>query len=777
MNRTGMHRSPAPFLLATITLAVAATTARADDDTQLPSITVTAQKRSEEMIKVPISAMAMDQDTMDKLSVKDISDISRLVPGLTFQADDDAGDTNIAIRGIISTVGASTTGIYIDDVPVMVRLDSGVGSNPYPKVFDLDRLEVLRGPQGTLFGAGAEGGVLRFITPEASLHKFSGFASADVATTRNGDPSYEAGAAVGGPIVEDKLGYRFSAWHRLDGGYGNRLDPASGATLATRDNYADSTVLHLNVKWAPITDLVITPGIFYQANRAGDIGLDMESAGTFNIASPIKQPHYDRFALSTLNVDYAFSAFNFKSVTSYINRRVNQHYDGTAYELGSITGSTTVPFDPNYLVSIDYYSTQRGITQEFRLTSPDGTDDKLSWVTGVFYRQSNTDSQSYFQDLGFNNFSNYLAGGSGIGGTAQDSINYWGEAPLNGIYSYIDDFPGSESDLAAYGDVSYAVTPKLKVSAGVRIARSGYSYTDIQDGPWGPAAPFYQAGSQADKPITPRLNVSWQFDPQRMAYLSAAKGYRPGGANEPVPTNPNGGCGNDLALLGLSQVPPTYASDSLWSYEAGLKGRFFGNTLLLESSLYWINWNQIQQSIYLSTCGYNYIANLGHAVSRGFDFQAEWAPTRHLTISATSGYTDAHLTDTILLDGQLLTKAGDRLGTPTWTYTVGAEYRFAPWSGADGFARLDYDFNGTYVRYGSNDTFGADPQTTYAPAVRYATARVGAKVDGWEVSVYGNNLLNQDTSLFRYRTVLTSTDLKDVRLRPLTFGLSGKYRF
>jgi outer membrane receptor protein involved in Fe transport len=772
------HRNPlAPGrrLVASLAIACCPAAAMADEDAQLPSITITAQKRSEDMIKVPISAMAMDQATLDEQGVKDVADLQRLVPGLAFGASDDAGDTNIAIRGITSSVGASTTGIYIDDVPVMVRLDSGVGSNPYPKVFDLDRIEVLRGPQGTLFGAGAEGGVLRFITPEASLHKFSGYASTDVATTRNGDPSYEAGVALGGPIVENSLGYRFSAWHREDGGVGERVDPATGRTIASRDNSGESTVLHLSLKWKPTQDLVVTPGIFYQKNVLGDVGLYSEANGTYTIASQIAQQHEDHFALSTLAVDYDFGAFSFKSISSYIDRRVSQRYDGTGYELGSITGSTTVPFDPNYLVTIEYPSTQRGVSQEFRFTSADQPGDRLSWVTGLFYRISSTDSQGYYVDPGFDALSNYLSiqGGYGPG----NALSYWGEALVNGKYSYTDNFPSTESDLAAYADASYAITPALKLSAGLRIARSGYSFKDYEDGPWGPAAPFFKSGSAAEKPITPRVNLTWQIDQNRMVYASAAKGYRPGGANEPVPTNTNGGCGNDLAALGLSQVPGTYGSDSLWSYEGGLKGRFLDHKLLIESSAYWINWSRIQQSIYLPTCAYNYIANLGHAVSRGFDLQAEWAATDHLVVSATSGYTDVHLTETMTLEGQTLAKASDRLATPTWTFTVSPEYRFKTWRGADGFARLDYDFNGSYPRGFSTDVFGSDPLTRYAPAVRTVSARIGGKLDGWEVAAYGNNLFNKDTSLFRYRSTVTTTDLRDARLRPLTVGLTAKYSF
>src|SRR5579862_5980951 len=166
-----------------------------DQEGQLQEIVVTAQKRTESITKVPISIMAIDQETMDKQGVKDFTDVARLVPGLTFQPTDDAGDNNIAIRGISSDVGSATTGIYIDDTPVQVRPDA-VGSNPLPKIFDLDRLEVLRGPQGTLFGAGAEGGAIRFITPEANLQSYSGFARGEIAFTDGDLASREARIAL-----------------------------------------------------------------------------------------------------------------------------------------------------------------------------------------------------------------------------------------------------------------------------------------------------------------------------------------------------------------------------------------------------------------------------------------------------------------------------------------------------------------------------------------------------------------------------------------------------
>ena len=175
----------------------------------LEEIVVTATRREENISKVPISVTAFSQDMIDQRGIKDFQDVVRFTPGVSI----DTSRTNaISIRGISSSGGADTTGIYIDDSPIQMR---ALGFNPddtLPKTFDLDRVEVLRGPQGTLFGAGSEGGTVRYIMTQPSVSKESTYARSEVSITRGGEPSYEAGIAHGGPIIDDVFGYRASVW-------------------------------------------------------------------------------------------------------------------------------------------------------------------------------------------------------------------------------------------------------------------------------------------------------------------------------------------------------------------------------------------------------------------------------------------------------------------------------------------------------------------------------------------------------------------------------------
>jgi len=188
------------------------TSSASDTGQALEEIVVTAQRRAERLQDVPISVSAYSQQSLDNQGVRDIEAIARLTPGVVFTHGQFSSESsNIAIRGIDSNAGAATTGIYIDDTPVQSRHLSFGTFNAYPALFDIERVEVLRGPQGTLFGAGSEGGTIRFLLPEPGLTQYSSYVRSELADTHGGAPSYEFGGAFGGPIVADTLGFRVSA--------------------------------------------------------------------------------------------------------------------------------------------------------------------------------------------------------------------------------------------------------------------------------------------------------------------------------------------------------------------------------------------------------------------------------------------------------------------------------------------------------------------------------------------------------------------------------------
>ena len=229
-NHSLLTRDGQPQLVATIfTLALisaaaarAADTAAAEETGPLQEITVTATRHEEGLSKVPISVTALTQDAMDLRGVKDFQDVAKFTPGVII---DNSGTNNISIRGISSSGGAGTTGIYIDDTPIQIRALAFNPDDALPKAFDVDRIEVLRGPQGTLFGAGSEGGTVRYITTQPSLTKTSFYSRDEVSFTQGGSANYEAGIAAGGPLIDGTLGARVSVWYRHDGGYIDRAEP------------------------------------------------------------------------------------------------------------------------------------------------------------------------------------------------------------------------------------------------------------------------------------------------------------------------------------------------------------------------------------------------------------------------------------------------------------------------------------------------------------------------------------------------------------------------
>lgn len=748
-----------------------AVTTTASADEAIPSIVVTgAQRRDQQILKVPASITAYDKGTMDKQGVRSLDDLVRLTPGLSNIATSSYGGETISIRGINSNTGASTTGIYIDDTPVQTRNYLGVVNNSYPLVFDLDRVEVLRGPQGTLFGSGSEGGAVRFVTPTPSLNATRVYGRADMSFTDGGSPSGEFGVAVDSPLKQDRIGLRVSAWGRHSGGYIDHVDGAGNVTQPNSNSENDIAVRAV-MKIVATDRLTITPSLYYQNVKRRDLDLYWPSAGRYKSTYGILQPDRDRFVLPALNLDYDAGAFTVKSVTAYYDRRDDRVEDYAPLSVSALTGGTmtSVP-GVDFHERSDTITRQKNWSEELRFTSRDD-GNPFNWVVGFFFQNST----QHYDQAEVDNIGDLLP----VLFPGWDTASFYGRDQLPGNVSFTEALTYKTKERAAFGELSYKLTDRLKASAGVRVSHNKFSFTDAQDGPFvGPEALFY-SGSQSETPVTPRFNLSWQGRDAQL-YATAAKGYRIGGANPQVPVT----CAADLATLGLTAVPSSYKSDSLWSYEVGAKGKALDGKLQMAGSLFWVDWTGIQANVPLSNCGFGYNANLGKAASRGFDLQVQATPVRGLTLSAAAGYTKATYSRNVYgatadgADGPtLLAKKGDDLGTPRWQTSLSGEYAHDIAADLAGYLYGAWQYSSAYHRTGSDGVNGYNPYTYSGSSLTSVNLRAGVRHGDWDVSAYVNNLLNSHAQTYYYRAAAAGPEgARAMTMRPFTVGLTATFR-
>ncbi len=769
---------------------------------QLEEIVVTATRHEESLSKVPISVTAMNQETLDQKGIKDFQDVVRFTPGVTI---DNSGTNAISIRGISSSGGAGTTGIYIDDTPIQMR---ALGFNPddtLPKTFDLDRVEVLRGPQGTLFGAGSEGGTVRYIMTQPSVTKESTYLRSELSFTQYGEPSEEFGIAHGGPIIDNVLGYRASVWYRYDGGWINRVDPNTGALIDKNANHANTLSARLAFLIQPTESLHITPSIMYQNARKHDESdfwpaYSNPSAGQFNNATPERMPVPDEYYLPALKIEAEVGKTKIVSNTSYYHRDELSAYQGSVYNaayfqsqswlIGSCGPASTTPVPPcswyplinatglhtaqaglaNFSTPNQMTNQQRTWTQELRWQSDDPSS-QWTWTVGAFWSLSHELSIEELRDPNiFNEFyqlfgltdpaqwfgtNNYTCNGANPGVTLT----------FNGCDIYYNYNVAHDRQLAGFGEVTYAFNDQWKLTLGGRYAKMSFDLNHYSDG-YENYGPSYASAATKDTAFTPKVSVSFQADPSDLYYATYAKGFRPGGGNPPLPSYCNGETGG-LAEVGYPNgAPLTYGPDSTQSYEIGSKNNF-SNRVRIATSVYYIKWNNIQQSVYVAgNCGLQFTDNLGTAVAKGFDIQAEMALGGGFSVDAAFGYTDARYSkSTILYDTTFtppvphaLALSGDAIsgeaaidggpGTnPPWTLSIGAQYNFTV-ADKDTFVRMDWEYTArnTWLA-ATQDPNSAQysPFTTTLSSTSFASLRGGVTLGGWQVAAFVDNLFNSHT--------------------------------
>jgi outer membrane receptor protein involved in Fe transport len=721
----------------------------------LQEVIVTAEKREESLSGVPISANVLTSADMDAAGIKGINEIAAVTPGVEYDYNTQFGPgilTKLAIRGIKSDVGTSTTGVYIDDVPLQWR-QSGF-ANAYPVTFDLTRVEVLRGPQGTLFGAGAEGGAVRFITTEPGMTEFSGQYRAEVSQTEYGGPSYEAGAALGGPIIDGRVGLRISAWHRDDGGYVNRVDPFTGATVDSESNRSSSWALRAGVVFAPTESLRVTPSISYQSVGRHDSPifypyLSNPSNGLFNNGKLLRQPSTDGFTVASLKFEQQLGFAKLTAVTSYVDRHAQAIFDATNEAGVFYFGGYGNPLGPGFPASYadavpDMLSShQSQQSQEVRLTSVD-PDAPIQWLAGAFYSLAR---RIFTEDI-------YKIGAPGNPG-------------------YYNSDHTTDTIAAAFAHVNARISRYWKLSAGVRVDRTRSEENSYAGGFAYPDLPPTSRGITYETPVTPQFSLSYKPNETNFLYATIAKGFRIGGVNMQIPAS----C--------QAVAPSSYTSDTVWSHEIGAKNLLFDGHLQVAGSIFEIDWSRVQTNFTLD-CGFNYVANAGAAKSTGFDLAVNVFSLHALSFSVSLGYDNVHFTKTILNPAGKVLVDRDAVvgGVPSvpspWIVAANLRYEWPITQEITGFSRIDevvHSHNSGPFTELDPRAIGYDPRFVADPSTSVLNLKLGLIWSNLNLRLFVNNALAAHPLLQSSADAPGSLPTYAYTLTPRTWGLVGEWSF
>jgi iron complex outermembrane recepter protein len=757
------------------TQALAQTSAAAaqsnSSNSQLEEIIVTAEKRNGSVQDTPISLTAISGADLQAQGVADISNAARQIPGVA-QTSAGPGQTEYTIRGLSSPGAAvATVGFYLDDVPMTAPSGAQNGHVVIdPDLYDLNRVEVLRGPQGTLYGSGSMGGTIKLVTNQPNLHEFGASAQVEGSGTQGGGFNRGVNAMVNIPLIDDKLAVRIVATDEHTSGWIDRIvlgdfplptnpqpqcAPFAGCTRGNLTgapvlkDYRDVNDQELkgvrgSVRYQATDQLTITASAFYQTIAQDGLSYYDNPPGTEAHYEPfdVPEPFSDTFRMYNLVGDLALSPFTITSATSYWTRSQSQTQDisetmQTLFDLPAY-GTDEGGVGPVGITEVDY---TKQLSEEVRLTS--NGDAALQWLVGGFYSD-----YTYRQDQ----YS--LAGGF---------VPLFGSPNLITMYSY-----DHLKQTAEFGEVSYKITDSVKATVGARH----YSYT--QDGyitSSGIVAPSFTPTTNyiaaQNSGINPKFTLSYDLVSNFMVYATAAKGFRPGAGNTPVPITGNDSCLADLQALGKTSAPTQYDPDTVWSYELGEKATLLDKRLTLNTAVYYERWSKVQQEIELG-CGFGYIDNVGAAAIRGGEVELNFKLSPSWTFSQTGGYTHAVLTSTA--DGTGLLPGARLLNVPDYSLSTSIVYTH-PIGQYNLIARA------------SNVHVGAQPVQSYfletLPGYDIANVRIGLAADHWSAFLFVNNLTDAQAELsaaHNYALNIPSLD-RIATNQPRTTGVSLEYKY
>lgn len=685
------------------------------------------------------------------------------------------GTSNIEIRGISSGAGAATVGIYLGDVSVTVGNVYTMGSVE-PKFFDIDRVEVLRGPQATLYGASSMGGTIKFVPNEPDLRQRELSTYAEAASIKGGSASYSTNVVANLPLIQDQLALRLGVQAQRAGGFIDQVD-GNGGMLATNINRVDDQEVRIALKWKPLRTLTITPSLFYQRVDARDISAFNLDRPNYQAQKQVREPSIDKLFTPNLAVNWDMGKADLTSSTSYFQRKFDRTQNGSAYNSYSLSTFLTSTDDggnaPPELIdaiaalpSAVYLNNKvRQFSQELRLASKpyDASVSPWTWLGGLYFSNQHTNISENDPIFGVN------ATFTRFGFSSADPDLLPGAYPnaFPGDNAFAGAFHYREQQRSLFGEVNYYLTPTLHATVGARYLQ-GESSLDQRNGLYLAGAGNNSSSSLSSNAFTPKYAITWEAAPAHTLYATVAKGFRLGGSNVFVPPTT---CGPDLAANGITNAPTTYSPDSLWNYELGSKSRFLNNRLSLNASAFYVKWKNIQQGVYLPTCAYTYNANAGDAVSKGLEIEIKAKPLPGLTLGASGGYVKAELSnDKGLENGIVGAVAGAPIqGVPKYNAAVTAQYNFSVFGDKSAFVLAGVQWVGA-----SRGSLDPDSTDYARPSYHTADVSAGMAFDRYKVSVFVKNALDTDTIIQRPQV---ASIVQGYRVAPRSIGMSLAAQF
>ena len=773
-----------------VAIAIAAPTCAYAAENEVEELVVTARKRDEALIDVPFSVAAQSEQTMRERGVTNIEDLSRTVASFSVQ-NLGPGQSQVAIRGI-------SAGQIVRDQPgvkeqVGVYLDESVISlslfTPDLDLFDLNRVEVLRGPQGTLYGSGSLSGTVRYITNQPSTEKYEATVEATLSKVQSGDLGGDLKGSVNVPI-NATTALRITAYATQFPGFIDALQPDGSVKHDVNDGYRRGIRAALVFK--PTEALTITPRILYQKidvdgfNRVDVFNI---LANEFTTTRPraqlgglkqftqLKEKFTDEFLLADLNLQYDVGDLRFTSISSYTDRDVLVLRDAGALT-SSITGGSIGLPPAVYTIDSPLADTTKvkSFTQELRLAS--NGEGPLQWVIGGFYSHIDRD---YAQDLFVNGFS----AASGIP-SASDV------APTDHLY--FSTVPYKQKQYAVFGEATYSVTERLDVTAGLRYADYKENRTLTFDGIFADKTIAVPGRTKAHS-LAPRVIVAFEATDDVTLNAQVSKGFRLGGINDPL--NRPLCTPADFATFGALSTP-SFKNETVVNYEAGMKAKLGGGRGSLALAGFYADISNLQATIDAGSCSSRVIANVKSAKSAGFDAEFAFNLSDNFDVAATASYNDAKLTSSLVDSaGQPIQglRDGNRLPTvPKFQSSVSVGYkREVSNSGLEAFSNLTWQYVGkryTQISDQENDprltslfpNVGATTVTALSfplalPSYDIVNLRLGVRGDGWEVAAFVNNLGDERAHLSIDRERGLRARYGFVTNPPRTFGATVRKSF